>query len=183
MFYICFVNYTLCVIQRKPQMERFELNKYAVDGSPLIMIFTEGTIFGPKRFIDFFNVKKYVPIKNCIDKIKKWNRQGAQIIYLTSRKSETSAQTIKDLLIRYKFVGAYLYYRTGSDKYKDIVESLKPDILIEDNCRSIGGAWQMSITYVDKNIKENIKSIIIKEFKGIDYLPDNLIDLMKYEIK
>ena len=31
--------------------------------------------------------------------------------------------------------------------------------------------------------KENIKSIIIKEFKGIDYLPDNLIDLMKYEIK
>ena len=75
-------------------MERFELNKYAVDGSPLIMIFTEGTIFGPKRFIDFFNVKKYVPIKNCIDKIKKWNRQGAQIIYLTSRKSETSAQTM-----------------------------------------------------------------------------------------
>ena len=36
---------------------------------------------------------------------------------------------------------------------------------------------------VSEFIKENIKSIIIKEFKGIDYLPDNLIDLMKYEIK
>ncbi|NLF42104.1 MAG: hypothetical protein GX587_05360 [Bacteroidales bacterium] len=164
-------------------MERFELNKYAADGNPLIMIFTEGTIIGPKRFIDFFNVKKYEPIKDCIEKIKKWNRQGAQIIYLTSRKTEISAQTIKDLLIRNQFVGDYLYYRTGSDKYKDIVESLKPDILIEDNCRSIGGAWQMAITYVDKNIKENIKSIVIKEFKGIDNLPDNLIDLMKFETK
>lgn len=150
-------------------MERFELNKSTVDGRPLIMIFTEGTIIGPKRLIDFFNIKKYVPIKNSISKINIWERLGAKII--------------KDLLIRFKFPGAFLYYRTGSEKYKDIDESLKPDILIEDNCRSIGGAWQMSITYVDKKIKEKIKSIVIKEFKGIDDLPNNLIDLMKYKPK
>lgn len=166
---------------KKPQMERFELNKYTDEGMPLVMIFTEGTILGPKRLIDIFDIKKYVPIKNCINKLNNWERQGVKIIYLTSKKSNFSAQTVKDLLMRFEFPGAYLYYRTGSEKYKDIVESLKPDILIEDNCISIGGAWQMSITYVDEKIRGQIKSIVVKEFKGIDDLPGNLIDLMQYK--
>jgi hypothetical protein len=83
-------------------------------------------------------------------------------------------------LLQYKFPGDSIYYRTGREKYKDIVETVRPDILIEDDCRSIGGRWQMAITRVKKDIIPPIRSIVVKEFKGIDYLPDGLDDLIKY---
>ena len=60
---------------------------------------------------------------------------------------------------------------TRDKKYKDIIEVVRPDVLIEDDCKSIGGSWQMCITYVQPQIKDTIKSIVVKEFKGIDYLP------------
>ncbi len=162
-------------------MNRIDLYANVVNGKkPTIMIFTEGTILEPKIFIGYFNHKKYVPIKNCVEKIKKWNDQGSRIIYLTSRKTDRSTEAIKNLLIKYGFPGDHLYYRTGNEKYRDVVESIKPDILIEDNCRSIGGKWQMAITHVDKKIRDKIKSIVVHEFEGIDFLPDNLNDLMEY---
>jgi hypothetical protein len=165
-------------------MNRLPLNNLTVtEKRPQILIFTEGTIIGPRRLFDFFSIKKYVPIKNCIHKITSWEKQGAQISYLTSRKNETSANIVKDLLKRYNFPGTYLYYREHSDKYKDIVERLIPDVLIEDDCKSIGGAWQMSITFVENKIKDQIKSIVVKEFKGIDNLPDNYLELVGYREK
>ena len=39
----------------------------------------------------------------------------------------------------------------------------------------------MTITFIKPKIKEKIKSVVIKEFGGIDYLPDNLDELLKYE--
>jgi hypothetical protein len=74
-------------------------------------------------------------------------------------------------------VGKKLYYRAKNEKYKDIAEELLPNIIIEDDCRSIGGKWQMTITYVQKEIKSKIKSIIVKEFDGIEQLPNNLKEL------
>ena len=162
-------------------MKKIVLNSdTAVECKLSILIFTEGTIIGPGRLIDFYSPTKYVPIANYTDKIKKWNDNGAQIIYLTSRKSDSSVESIRSLLTKYGFPGVCLYYRTGADKYKDIVQSIKPDILIEDDCRSIGGSWQLCITHVEKKIRENIKSIVVKEFNGIDHLPDDLNELLNY---
>ena len=56
-----------------------------------------------------------------------------------------------------------------------------PDFLIEDDCESIGGEKEMTITFIKPEIKEKIKSVVVKEFGGIDYLPDNLDELLKYE--
>jgi len=164
-------------------MSRLEINNVDtfIDGKLTIMIFTEGTVLGPKRLIDHFNHTKYVPIKNCIAKINSWSSNGAQIIYLTSRRKESSIQSVKRILVKYGFPGQYLYYRSRGEKYKDIVENIMPDILIEDDCKSIGGRWQMSITNIDRAIRNKIISIIVKEFKGIDLLPDNLTELMNYK--
>lgn len=38
----------------------------------------------------------------------------------------------------------------------------------------------MCITYVHPDIKRQIKSIIVKEFTGIDDLPDSLTELKEY---
>lgn len=160
-------------------MDRLQLNEICGGKKyPLILIFSEGTILGSKSAIDFFNHKKYYPIKNCVEKIKKWEDQGARIVYLTSRRRIRSVNAIRDLLLGHGFPGSFLYFRTQRDKYKNISEALKPDVLIEDNCKSIGGRWQMVIPHVDDEIKSKIHSIVVKEFYGIDHLPDSLIELI-----
>ena len=55
-----------------------------------------------------------------------------------------------------------------------------PDILIEDDCESIGGKPQMTYPHISPNKKELIKSIVVREFSGIDNLPDNLEILKNY---
>lgn len=74
------------------------------------------------------------------------------------------------LLKNYGFCGTYLVSREPRESYADIVETLQPDILIEDDCKSIGGAWQMCFTKVKPELKEKIKHISVPEFKGIDHL-------------
>ena len=54
------------------------------------------------------------------------------------------------------------------------LKKIKPDVLIEDDCKSIGGDRRRCITYVDNALKKNIKSVIVEEFKGIDELKDKI---------
>lgn len=147
-----------------------------------IMIFCEGTILKPKSLFSIYNHRAYIPIGNCIKKISGWQEQGAEIIYCTSRKGK-QAEGIAELMLQYGIPGTYLYYREKGESYSDIVEKLRPDVLIEDDCKSIGGIWQMCISKVDENIRNQIRSIVVNEFKGIDHLPDDLSSLRENHIR
>lgn len=142
-----------------------------------IMIFLEGTVLKPKSWIERFRYSTYRPIGNCVEIIKEWQRQGAEIVYCSSQRKNKSQEVAK-LLIKYDFVGTKLYYRRKREKYRFMVEKIKPNILIEDNCKSIGGSWQMCITRVNPQIRKNIVSIVVNEFKGIDNLPLDLSMIM-----
>lgn len=157
-------------------MAYLELSKN-FDSTIKILIFAEGTILKPKSIFAIYNHKSYLPIGNCVDMINEWHRQGAEILYCTSRKNN-QVMEIADILRIHGFAGTKLFYREKGEKYNDIVEQIRPTILIEDDCRSIGGSWQMCITNVDPQLKGNIKSIIVKEFKGIDHLSRNISDLL-----
>ena len=141
---------------------------------PRILIFTEGTILGPKRWWEWFNDRAYIPIGRSAEKIGAWERQGARIAYLTSRRKLADVAAIREILTRSRFPGVYLFYRSGAEQYQDIAEQVIPEILIEDDCRSIGGSWQMTITNVKADVKSMIHSIVVREFAGIDHLPDDL---------
>ncbi|MBU1868283.1 hypothetical protein KJ608_02360 [Patescibacteria group bacterium] len=52
-----------------------------------------------------------------------------------------------------------------------------PDILVEDDCESIGGEQEMTYTHIRPSLKEKIKSAVVKEFNGIDHLPDSIQEL------
>ncbi len=144
-----------------------------------IMIFTEGTILKPKSWFSLYNHNSYIPIGDSVNIVKAWQEQGANIIYCTSRTNK-HAHDIAAILKSFGFTGAFLAMREHKEKYKDIVEALKPDILIEDDCKSIGGAWQMCITKVKPEIKKNIISIVVREFQGIDHLPVNTEQLKRF---
>ena len=140
-----------------------------LNAGPTIMIFAEGTILKPKSWLSLYNHNAYIPIGNAVNIISSWQQQGANIVYCTSRKKK-QADKIAVLLNKLGFKGTFLVSRVKTESYQDIVEKVQPDILIEDDCKSIGGAWQMCITKVNPEIKEKIVSIVVPEFKGIDTL-------------
>jgi len=161
-----------------------------------ILIFTEGTIIMHKNATGYtreeivrqvkmkessiYDYASYVPVKNAISKIKSWHDLGAEIIYLTSRQKRYEIDQIKQVLIKYDFPMGRLEYRVDEESYKDVAERIMPDVLIEDDCESIGGEKEMTITHVSSDKKTRIKSIPLKEFNGIDHLPDNLTELLRY---
>jgi len=158
-----------------------------------LMVFTEGTIIMhsnaankkrkdiinqvKKRDTSVHNFQTYIPIGSAPKKLKQWASQSIDLIYLTSRTKQNQIDQIKDVLIKYNFPKGKLLFRKIDQNYSDVVEKEEPDILIEDDCESIGGKKEMAITYVKPLIRSKIKSIPIKEFDGIDYLPNKVEDL------
>ena len=119
----------------------------------------------------------YIPVGNVLKKLKSWQSQGAEILYLSSHETAEDVEKDKSVLEKYGFPKGQIFYRQNGESYKDIAEKIIPNVLIEDDCESIGGEKEMTITFVKPEIKQKIKSIVVKEFSGIDNLPNNIGDL------
>ena len=161
-----------------------------------ILIFTEGTILMHKSAAGHtreeivrqvtekdHSVKdysSYIPIGNSPKKITKWKQQGAKIFYLASRRKPEQIKDIKNVLKRYNFPDGELLFRKEGEEYKDVAETMIPDVFIEDDCESIGED-EVTITHVNPKIRAKIKSIHIKEFVGIDHLPNKIQDLSNFK--
>jgi len=117
------------------------------------------------------NYLGYIPIGRAAAKIGKWSKQGATVYYLSSRR-------VKD---EYGFPDYrnFLFRRQG-EEYKDVAENLMPDVLIEDDCESIGGEKEMTYTNISPEAKKKIHHIPVKEFIGIGHLPNELAQLASY---
>jgi len=122
----------------------------------------------------------YVPVGNAVEKLKSWQKQGAEILYLSSHETAGDVEKDKLVLEKYNFPKRQILYRQNGETYKDIAEKIVPDVLIEDDCGSIGGEKEMTIAFVKPEIKQKIKSIVVKEFEGIDHLPNNINQLKSY---
>ena len=122
----------------------------------------------------------YVPVKNVVEKLKKWKDQGAEILYLSSHETVDDVEKDKQVLRRYNFPDGQVFFRQKGQAYKDIVEEIIPDVLIDDDCESIGGEDEMTITFVKPEVKKRVKSIVVEEFGGIDHLPDKISALLGY---
>lgn len=163
-----------------------------------VMVFTEGTILTHRSHIGLPReeivelVKGHegplegsyfaesVPIGRCVEKIEEWKGQGATILYLTSRRTAEQVQIISNVLVKYNFPSGELFFRRESEAYHDVAERAFPDVIIEDDCESIGGQMEMTYPHIKSEFKPRIKSIVVKEFGGIDHLPDNISDLLNY---
>ena len=127
--------------------------------------------------LSVFDYISYVPVGNAVKKLKFWQTQGAEILYLSSHETAEDVEKDKSVLEKYEFPRGQIFYRQNGESYKDIAEKITPDILIEDDCESIGGMKEMTITFIRPEIKKMIKSVVVKEFSGIDHLPDSIKDL------
>lgn len=162
-----------------------------------ILIFTEGTILmhgaglGRSREERVRQVveddpskhdfRSYVPIGGAAEKIGQWKDQGCEINYLTSRTDPAEINYIKEVLEKNDFPEGTLLFRGDKEDYWDIVERSAPNVLIEDDCESIGGAPEMIVTHVRPKIRSRIKTITVEEFGGIDHLPNDASRLKNTE--
>ncbi len=159
-----------------------------------IMIFLQGTILmhknaagksrdervrqvleGEPSIHDFAG---YIPVENAVGKTQIWQAQGAVIVYLTSHKSVEDVHVDEAVLATYGFPLGQVLCRQRAEEYKDVAEQAVPDILIEDDCESLGGEQEMTYPHIKPEIKARIKSIIVPEFGGIDHLPDDISRLL-----
>jgi hypothetical protein len=124
----------------------------------------------------------YIPVGNAAKKLRGWKGQGARICYLSSHKNAGDVEKDKFVLKKYAFPDGQIFYRRNIEEYKDVVERIQPlpDVIIEDDCESIGGKVEMVYPNLRQELKSKIKSIVVKEFGGIDYIPDRISELMKY---
>lgn len=124
---------------------------------------------------DVYDYKNYVPNGNPANRLHSWKNLGAEIFYLTSRSTPEEVNDIRHVLEKYNFPDCQnLLFRKKGEEYKDVAEKLMPDILIEDDCESIGGEAEMTYPHIRPDLKTKIKSIVLKEFGGIDHLQDKL---------
>jgi hypothetical protein len=122
----------------------------------------------------------YVPVGEAVKKLNTWQGQGAQIAYLSSHQNAEDVEKDKAILQRNGFPEGRLLHRQGGQNYGQIAESILPDILIEDDCESIGGGQEITYLQIRPEARLKIKSIIVKEFGGIDHLPDEVHSLAGY---
>ena len=82
-----------------------------------------------------------------------------------------------EVLRKHGFPKGKLLHRTKNKQYKDVATKAMPDIIIEDDCESIGGSNEMTYTHLDSQVKAKIKLVVVKMFEGIDHLPARIMDL------
>lgn len=127
-----------------------------------------------------YDFSSYLPAGKTVAKLNAWKKQGAEICYLTSRRIKPEIEIIKGILKTYNFPDSQnLFFRLQGEEYKDVAAKIMPDILIEDDCESIGGEVEMTYPHIREDLKSKIKSIVVKEFQGIDHLPDSIQELVQ----
>jgi hypothetical protein len=124
----------------------------------------------------------YIPVGNAVKKLQEWKGQGVKICYLSSHKNAKDVEKDKFVLKKYAFPDGQIFYRRNREEYKDVIGRIRPlpDVIVEDDCESIGGKVKMVYPNLKPELKNKIKSIVVKEFEGIDYIPDKISELMRY---
>lgn len=158
-----------------------------------IMVFLQGTIIMHSTGVGVSRVERvkqskqaepavldyatYAPIGNAVEKLKEWESKGTEIVYLSSNDNQNYVDLDQQILEKYNFPTGEVFWRQNNQSYVQIVEEVMPDVLIEDDCESIGGEKEMIYPHINIELKAKIKSVVVKEFEGIDNLPDNYLKL------
>ena len=114
-----------------------------------------------------------VPINGSVEKLMRWREKGATILYMTASRKPENVQKSREALKQYGFPEGELFSRGSERSYADVAQELAPDIIIEDDCESIGGEKEMVYPNMTPDARSRIRSVVVREFEGIDHLPDD----------
>lgn len=121
---------------------------------------------------DIKNYASYIAIWNAVEKVKEFETKWFEIIYLTSRTKESEVTNIQNALDTNWFPKWKLESRKSWEKYNQVIERIKPNVLVEDDCES----WvsEIVIANINPDLKSSIKYIQVKEFAWIDAISSDI---------
>jgi hypothetical protein len=119
----------------------------------------------------------YVPIGSAVAKLKSWQRQGARICYLTSSRNAKEIEQDTAVLKHHGFPKGPVLARHQGEQYGDVAGRVLPDVLVEDDCESIG-LDEITYPQIRADLRARIRSVVVPEFDGIDHLPGSLDELL-----
>ena len=80
----------------------------------------------------------YVPVDDVVAKLHRWQDAGAQIDYLSSHRNPDDVALDAFVLRMHGFPPGRVLARQPGESYGDVAGRETPDVLIEDDCESIG---------------------------------------------
>ena len=86
----------------------------------------------------------YVPVESAVTKLRAWQAHGAEIVYLSSHRSNVDVAKDRLVLAKNEFPPGQVLFRRQGESYAAIIEEIVPDVFIEDDCESIGGRAEMA---------------------------------------
>jgi hypothetical protein len=122
----------------------------------------------------------YVPVGNAVSKVKEWHQHGAEIVYLSSHRRQENIDKDAFVLERFAFPRGEVMARREGETYVDLALRVMPDIIVEDDCESIGGEVEMIHPNLPTEARRNIAGIVVREFEGLDHLPDQPSELITH---
>jgi len=125
----------------------------------------------------------YVPTDGAVAKVMAWQRRGAEICYLSSQRTAATAAIDKSVLAAYGFPAGDLYYRAHGESYADVVRRWSADVLVEDDCESIGGSDRTAASELGRSAGQAVPCVVVPEFGGLAHLPDEPADLLREQTR
>jgi hypothetical protein len=121
----------------------------------------------------------YVPTEGAVAKLTAWQRRGAEICFLSSHRTASAAAIDKSVLAAHGFPAGTLYYRAHGESYADVVRRWSADILVEDDCESIGGRAHTASSELGRSSGRAVPCVVVPEFGGLTHLPDEPAELLR----
>lgn len=121
----------------------------------------------------------YLPADGVVVKLRAWAEQGAEIVYLSAHRAPADVAEDHAVLARSGFPNGRVLFRESGATYGDVVAGEMPQILIEDDCESIGPA-EIAYAQLGTDTRRWVRSIVVPEFGGFAHLPDSLARLAAF---
>jgi hypothetical protein len=116
----------------------------------------------------------YVPTPGAVGRLHGWADAGCTIAYLSSHTDAAGVAADEAVLARHAFPRGPVLARRAGETYGDVAAAYTPDVLVEDDCESIGGETQMTFPQLPPQQRARVRSLVVPEFAGLDDLPPDL---------
>jgi hypothetical protein len=120
----------------------------------------------------------YVPTPGTAEVLAAWERNGATLVYLSSHRREDDVRTDESVIRRHGFPVGPVHGRQAGEDYGSLVARLGLDVLVEDDCESIGGAAQTCAAQMNSEARRSARCVVLPEFSGLAGLPANPAELL-----
>jgi hypothetical protein len=120
----------------------------------------------------------YIATPGTKEKLAAWQQHGATLIYLSSHRRHEDIRADQSVVRRNEFPAGPVHGRGDGEDYGALVDRLGLDVLVEDDCESIGGAAQTCAAQLSPAGGQSVRCVVLPEFSGLAGLPDNPAELL-----